>query len=310
MKKFLQNCGIYALILISFVLLYTFICDIIFKNKDYYLGSTKRYWQLTLANQKYDFLVLGSSRAFGAVNAFKLDSLLNKKSVNLGLDGSGFEENYVSLQLFILNNNHTDALLLQIDPFSFMSEESFSNSFHAYSYLPFWDSHPEIETILHYEVPVVKDLPLYIPYLPYVVYNNYYSPIYLLNSLFYKKKWCENQDYSCLNGDKIEWKSSENFIVSRSKLDFKYSEKDLMYYNKIIELADANDIRIIGFTAPSLRQFDNNYIDFINEIRPYNFHEPNDTWMSNEFYFSDNNHVNLTGRDLYTVGLADFLIKI
>lgn len=307
MKKFIKKCGIYISVLFSFIIIYTIICDLVFKENDYYLGSTKRYWQFSLANENYDFVVLGSSRAFGSVNTHNLDSIMNKKSINLGLDGSGFEENYVSLQLFLLNNNHTDALLLQIDPFSFMSEESFSNSFHAYSYLPFWDIDPEIEKILHDEVPVVKDLPFYIPYLPYIIYNNYYSPFYLINSLVSNKEWCENQDYSCINGDKIKLQSNDKNILPIEKLVFKFSKRDLMYYEKIIDLARSNDIKIIGFTAPTLQLFDDNYIQFKNKISPKIFYEPRESWMFDDLFFSDNRHINLAGRDLYTVGFADFL---
>jgi hypothetical protein len=308
MKNFLKKTLWYLVILIVFILSYTFICDNLYKNGDYYLSDSKRYWQFSIKDKKFDYIVLGSSRAYGALNTKQLDGLTSKKGINLGLDGAGFMENFVSLKLFLLNNNKTDKIYFQIDPFSFMSEDNFSNSFPAYAYLPFWDLDTQIEQILYKEVPLVNNFPFYITYIPYLIYNNYYSPIHVLNSVS-ERRWCENPEFNCVSGDKINKAVDNSHIKPISCLDFHGSDKDIKYYKKITDLARNNNIEIIGFTAPALQNIDPTYDEFISKMRPQIFFEVHKKWMSNEEYFTDNRHINKRGRKYFTEEFADFLLR-
>jgi hypothetical protein len=310
MTKFLKKTLWYLVILIGFIFLYTFVCDNIYKNGEYYLSDSKRYWQLSIEDQQFDYIVLGSSRAYGAINVKQLDSLTSQKGVNLGLNGSGFKENFVSLKLFLLNDNKTKKIYFQIDPYSFMSEESFSNAFHAYTYLPFWDIDSQIEHILYEEIPVVGELPFYFPYIAYLIYNNYYSPIHVLNSIITERQWCENSEFNCVSGDKIGKTLEGSNIKPTKDLDFNVSEEDIKYYDKIIELARSNNIEIIGFTAPTLEHIDQTYYDYITDVRPEFLFENQNKWMCKKEYFSDNRHINLAGREHFTNEFSDFLLKL
>ncbi|RKS50609.1 hypothetical protein BC962_2381 [Gillisia mitskevichiae] len=311
MKHFLKKIFAYLLIFICFLLVYGVVCDLLYKNKNMFLGNTKRYWQLSIKNTDYDYAVIGSSRAYGSIDVNLLDSLTDQNGINLGLDGSGFNENYVSVKLFLLNKNKLDKIYLQIDPYSFMSKESFSNSFYAYAYLPYWDSDETIKDVLHEEIPLIKDSPFYIPYLGYFIYNNYYSPFQIINSFLKYDTFCENSEFNCINGNKLEKQSISNqpIITNAGILNFTMNKRDNYYYNQILELAAENNIQIITFTAPTLENLDNDFENFLQNIKSDIYFKSGMDWMSQEKYFINHTHINFEGRKVFTTEFANFLLR-
>lgn len=309
MKHFLKKVFAYSLIFICFLLVYGVVCDLLYKNRNMFLGNSKRYWQLSIKNNNYDYAVIGSSRAYGSINVNFLDSLTDQKGINLGLNGSGFNENYVSLKLFLMNRNEIDKIYLQIDPYSFMSKESFSNSFHAYAYLPWWDSDKNIQDVLHEEIPIIKDSPFYIPYLGYYIYNNYYSPMQIINSFLKHRTFCENSEFNCINGNKFEKHSiiHKSLVKDTEILKFAMNKGDKYYYDLILELAAINNIQIITFTAPTLDHFDNKFENFLQYNKTEVYFKPDKNWKLKDKYFKNKTHLNYEGGEVFTAEFAKFI---
>lgn len=317
MKHFIKKVITYLLIVICFLLVYGVMCDLLY-NKNIFLGNNKRFWQLSIKNSDYDYAVIGSSRAYGSLDVKLLDSLTHQNGINLGLNGSGFKENYVTAKLFLSNKNKIDKIYLQIDPYSFMSEEWFSNSFYAYAYLPYWDSDETIKNALHKEIPIIKDSPFYIPYIGYFIYNNYYSPIQVIDSFLNQDTFCGNS-YNCINGNKSYTFMNGNESEEKSRSDqhdmkkarlikFNLNEEDKYYYNQIMKLAADNNIEIITFTAPTLDNFDNEFENFLKKIKTEIYFKTNSDWMSSEYY-ENRTHINYKGRKVFTTEFAYFLIS-
>lgn len=282
---------------------YAFLCDKLFKGNNYYLGNTKRYWQLSIKDQNYDYIILGSSRAYGSIDVTLLDSLLGKRGINLGLDGSSFLENYISLKLFLSNGNKVNSIFLQIDPYSLMSEKSFSNPLHSYAYLPFWDTDKELKNILHKNIPLIESWSFYPSLLPYYIYNNYYSPVNVYKGLMTNGNFCEGE-FDCNTGNKIFNQLSQSQHLRGQEILIEPNDDDILYYYKILKLAKDNNIKIITFMAPSLDEFKN--LETVDILKNIKFHSPI-IWDSE--FFTDATHVNYLGRKLFTIEFGNFLLK-
>lgn len=310
MKHFIKKLFVYIFILLSFITIYGLLCEYLYSGKDLYPGTSKRYWQLSLHNRTYDYAVLGSSRAFSSVDVNMLDSITAQKGINLGLDGSGFKENYITLKLFLLNKNHIKNIYLQVDPYSLMSQKSFSNAFHAYAYLPYWDKDQNIENILQDEVPYIKKLPFYFPYLSYFIYNNYYSPVQIVKSFLREDEFCRNPEYNCANGNKIFDKIYGRYNPSQKKgdhLKLAINQSDLFYYKKIIKLAKENNITLQFFTAPALDYFDQEFKSHLDGLKPQSYFESKDNWKKHPEFFANHSHLNYNGRKLFTYEFGEYL---
>ena len=263
-----------------------------------------RFWQLSQKDKEFDYLVLGSSRAYGSLDISLLDSIIDKKGINLGLNGSGFTENFITLKLFLKNGNKVDSVFLQVDPYSLMSDSSFSNSFHSYAYLPYWDVDKEIENVLHENIPLLKDWPFYPALLSYFIYNNYYSPYNIYKGLKNKGEFC-SKGFDCYNGNKIFDTLPKDQNIIGDEIFIVPDSKDIFYYNKILDLAKENNIEVISYMAPTLDTFSN--FETVNILKNISYISSNSKiWDPN--LFSDATHVNRFGRDLFTIEFGQFLL--
>lgn len=76
------------------------------RNKLQYILSTK--------NENFDIVFLGSSRVANHIDTKLFDSISNKKTINLGVEGAGLNDNLLQLKLLI-DNNHVSNVFLQVD---------------------------------------------------------------------------------------------------------------------------------------------------------------------------------------------------
>ena len=111
MKKFALH--LFCLILLTAVLM-------VLLDKAYsetYQRSNPRNkleYILKLKNQQFDVVFLGSSRVANHIDAELFDHLSHKKTINLGVEGAGLNDNLLELKL-LLKNNRTRFVFLQVD---------------------------------------------------------------------------------------------------------------------------------------------------------------------------------------------------
>ncbi len=112
MKKFL----IYSLkiVLITFVLLYA--SDLVYTAiYEHSIPRNKLQYLVKKEQQEYDIAFLGSSRVANHINTQLFDSLSGKKTINLGVEGAGLNDNLLQLKL-LLSKNKVKSVYLQLDP--------------------------------------------------------------------------------------------------------------------------------------------------------------------------------------------------
>jgi len=111
MKQFIK----YIILISTLTIALQYLCD--FMYTQVYLNSTPRnklQYILNTKNKSFDIVFMGSSRVANHVDTKLFDSLSNKKTINLGVEGAGLNDNLLQLKLLIANNTISN-VFLQID---------------------------------------------------------------------------------------------------------------------------------------------------------------------------------------------------
>jgi len=297
--RFLVKSVIGFFFLISFVTGYGSFCDSFFSQKQYLDLSEKKQWVLAQQGGSYDYAVLGSSRAFGAFDMNLLDSLSGWNGINLGSNGSGFKDNYLVLALF-LKSNKIKRLFLQVDMGSLNSKSSFSNEFHAFTFMPYWEE-PEVREVLKAEIPLLDNpISSTFPQWRYFYFNKYFSP---------KEVWRrvmgveQSEDrYKKVKGGmqssaiRVQFEETEIKLYSQPE---NIDKEDFDFLNRIVQLTKTQNIHTTLFVAPRYES-DNQKLKAVlgqysnATIFPEGFDE------SDRAMFQDQGHLSEYGRFLFT----------
>jgi hypothetical protein len=261
----------------------------------------KQNWILKKAGEQYDYAVLGASRVFNMVDINTLDSVMNKKGINIGSSGSCYAENYIILEEF-LSKNKISALLLNTDEFSFNSANSYSYPFHDYEFLPVFRKHKEVFFDF---IPSWKYyLWLSVPCTKYIEYNDQYVLSTLSNRKLNKTKGTE-----LLYGKR----SDKNLLLNKRRVP-EINRLDAKYFKKIADLCANKNIALILITTPIFkydREEHKLFLEYIdsfsqqNNLKYYSFETLIDA--SKPDYFQDNTHTNNLGSVEYSKRLGQKL---
>lgn len=111
MKKFLLH--FFSVLALVFLLI--FFCDILY-SKIYRdaIPRNKLHYILNLKKENFDVVFIGSSRVANHIDTDLFNKLSNKRTINLGVEGAGLNDNMLQLKL-LLEYNHVKSVFLQID---------------------------------------------------------------------------------------------------------------------------------------------------------------------------------------------------
>ncbi|QNM84794.1 hypothetical protein H9W90_11380 [Polaribacter pectinis] len=111
MKQFIK----YLLSILSLTIGLLYLCDFIYTKA--YLNANPRnklQYILKTEGKKFDIVFLGSSRVANHIDTKLFNSLSQKKTINLGVEGAGLNDNLLQLKL-LLDKNTVSNIFLQID---------------------------------------------------------------------------------------------------------------------------------------------------------------------------------------------------
>ncbi len=308
MNQFLSKIGISAVFLLLFIYGYGSFCDYFFTQDRFLDLSEKKQWVLAQKGGSYDYAVLGSSRAYGAFDMNLLDSLSGKSGINLGSNGSGFKDNYLVLSHF-LKSNTVNELYLQVDMNSLNSKESFSNEFHAFTFMPYWED-ADVKIVLKEELPVLDNLVSDVfPEWRYFYFNKYFSPKEITRR--YMKSSSTQDPYSELKGgmsSSTHLNEMQKVEIALRKAPDTIDQDDSNYLQTIIQLSKQQGIEVRLFTAP-MYLGDHEYLKkAITDIRsPQIF--PDKSIERNKSLFHDQGHLNGHGRYIFTKSFFEAVKK-
>jgi len=283
------------------MLCYGAFCDYFFSQKRYLDLSEKKQWVLAQEGETYDYAVLGSSRAYGAFDMNLLDSLTGMNGINIASNGSGFKDNYLLLSLF-LKSNKIDKLFLQVDMASLNSKTSFSNEFHAFTFMPYWDEEV-VREVLKEEIPFLKNsVSSIIPQWRFFYFNKYFSPKEVIRrvqlSKIYKDSY--SQTKGGILGQETAPKKGE---IKTYSLPETVNSEDWSYLIKILTKAEDAGIKVIFFTAPR-------YLDHQEKLKTLLSSLPNRKIFPDDFNYSDQNlfqdqgHLSYGGRKIFSINFS------
>lgn len=282
-----------SVLLVGFILGYGRFCDYFFQQRQYLDLSEKKQWVLAQQGESYDYAVLGSSRAFGAFDMNLLDSLTGLNGINLGANGSGFKDNYLVLSLF-LKSNQISKLFLQVDMASLNSKTSFSNEFHGFTFMPYWEV-PEVREVLQEEIPLLDNpFSSIFPQWRYFYFNKYFSP----KEVFRRTKLAERNldSYTKSKGGITgEEKIQSARDIKTYDLPKTPDPNDWSYLIKIKTKAEAAGIEVIFFTAPRYQDSQAELKTILSSF-PNRKIFPDDFDVSDVSFFQDQGHLTGIGR--------------
>lgn len=308
-NQFLSKIGISGVFLVLFIYGYGSFCDYFFTQNRFLDLSEKKQWVLAQKGGSFDYAVLGSSRAYGAFDMVLLDSLSGKNGINLGSNGSGFKDNYLVFSHF-LKSNTIKALYLQVDMHSLNSKESFSNEFHAFTFMPYWED-AEMKSLLKEEIPLLDNLVSDIfPEWRYFYFNKYFSPKEIIRR--YMKSASTQDSYSELKGgmsssDRLE--AVPNIEIALRKAPETIDQADWDYLLTIIQLAQQKEIEVRLFTAPMYLGDHESLKKAISDLDYPQIYADGSIEV-NKLLFQDQGHLNSHGRYIFTRSFFEAIKKV
>ncbi len=277
--------------------------DVIITHYFLQSGYYKPLWLNKIKNQNLDYVLLGNSRVYSTIDVGEIEKSTDLKGLNLGLDGSNFASQLLMLKIFHKNNNHTQKVLLQVDPTVYTAEDN--DRFAAYNFLPLLEKKYVFE---HYKALGNEYyLYKYIPLLKYGKFNFKWSIENLVKLKLNRWNPPYDQYGSYLHDDKYQGDSLQHFENTN------IPEPNL-YLQKIINYCKVNDIELILFTAPYIDYDIENeaVIDgFNNTIRGYNlpYYTYHNLLRKDYDLFYDNNHININGVRIFNKKIESILLK-
>lgn len=250
------------------------------RNKLQYILKTK--------NESYDIVFLGSSRVANHINTKLFDSLSNKNTINLGVEGAGLNDNLLQLKLLLANNNISN-VFLQID--SNFEYEGPSNIVTSEA-MPFLNTNKIINHHVKEYFDNYKNLK-YIPFYRYAINDPKIGFREMLLSAFNKKPRIDpNTGFSPIFGNK-------NPMNEHSLPETIKTENNIL--EDIIDICQKNKVQLVLFTSPYCSKAKHkNYIEKLKHKIPYLI-DLSKGYDDNLFY--NCGHLNYNGATLFTTNL-------
>lgn len=277
---------IISLFILTIVLLY--LCD--FGYTQIYLNSNSRnklQYILKTKKNNFDVVFLGSSRVANHINSQLFDSLSNKKTINLGVEGAGLNDNLLQLKLLVVNN-HISNVFLQIDT-NYESDQPSNISISEA--MPFIKN-PIINKHLSKYFSDFRKLE-YIPFYRYAINDPKIGFREVLFSIINKKP---------RTNPSIGFtpKLGKNRPLKESSLPKRIRENNIIL-DEIINICNKNNIKLVLFTSPYCSKI--NKINYINKLKLKipNLIDLTKNYEDNLFY--NCGHLNNKGATIFTKNL-------
>ncbi|MDB5258752.1 MAG: hypothetical protein JWM14_3447 [Chitinophagaceae bacterium] len=312
MKRLIINSAVFVVLAYILSTMLSWGYTALFKN--YKPDQSKKNWTLVRKGDTLDYITIGSSRVFHMVDVPLLNTLTNKKGLNIGTSGSSYADNYALLVKY-LERNKVQALILNADELCFHSTTGYTYPFKDYEYMPYFFE-DTINQVYKDNVPKWKYYVWSgIPLSRYIEFNEHYElgSVLWLNA---KKPVCK---FDTTAGTELlydmnykKFLRTDTLPVQKDTLHIE--QRDELYFHKIISLCREKGMKVIlittplftkGIYAPANRAKFQQYLDrLIREEKLTYINFMDVTSLQDVRYFRDMTHTNIEGTRIYTRYLA------
>ncbi len=237
------------------------------------------------ADKKFDYVIVGSSRAAMHLNPVTIEKYTGRKGYNFGVNGSQLFENKLTIKVLI-EKSITNKIFLQIDENIDIEIPDKANS--AY-WLPYLDKKYIADEFQKLENK--DDYSLYekIPFYKYLSHDGHIG---------FRENFMSLMDRENPSFKKLGLLNDKKSILKDSLSDLNYvvDSKNNIHLNEIIELCNKNDIELVLFTAPIYQP--DKKIDLF-EARFENYHDFSSVLNDHKLYYNPT-HLNASGAEKFT----------
>jgi hypothetical protein len=252
-------------------------------------------------NREISVLVLGDSHAQNGIN---LDAKI-ANSMNLSASAESFYFSYNKLKYFVEKDRKVNQLVLALGPHNLSKS---IDSIWLFDKLTFLD-----KTRNYWPIMNKKTLPefigkcgfskfIYVELMPEIFYQSFYA----IERMFLTQKPPFIGGYTP-NNKAIMIQSIDSLNSKTENKKYTFSEVQTYYLQKIIDLCNENEIKLILVNAPL---FNGNKLENLPSLNgAYQILDYGDLFRHNEKLFADYLHLNHQGAAIFSDSLAIRLIR-
>ena len=201
-------------------------------------------WIFAMDGRRFDFIVLGSSRAYHTVDVPTVERAVNGTGVNLGLNGAAFPELSLVLERF-LAHNETRRIALEVDPFGF-DRRWLRDQFHAYLYVPYIDE-PIVAEGLEREFGARALAWRWVPLFKYAQYNERIGLRSVLEVIHHPPP-----EFDAWGSRLSTGRISDSAVRAIRDTVYRVDEDRVRAFERILDIAASRQVQVTMFMAPQL----------------------------------------------------------
>jgi hypothetical protein len=289
MRQFIYKIGFYSIIYFTFFNAISFVSLYFLKKSNFY----KPEFLKNVKEKKFDYLVLGSSTGLTTLDTKYIDSITNKKGLNISLDDSALNSHFLMLEHYLALKKETKCLVLAVTPWDLADKNPKLNN-NDYRFLPFISDNYVYEYFKNMETNSFKPLSFskYFPIIGVSYYNTelFYPSIIAAIKPEKRNHFDDKGNFSYPIAGEPDEKEFENISLIINNPFFK----------KIEDICKKNNIKLITYFSPMYKTTiisnQNNFVNHSNLIQ-------------DKTMFYDNIHVNRLGRKKCSDAFAEILNK-
>lgn len=279
MRLFIKKLCIYGIVFFLF-----FNCIALFSL--FVLGRSSFYKpqfvKNTIKENSFDYVVLGSSTGLTTLDTKLIDSITNKSGLNISMDDSALNSQYLMLQYFYKLNKKTKKLVLAVTPWDLKNANPKLNN-NDYRFLTFVNDDFVYDYYKNFEKGFFKPL-TFSKFCPIIGVSYYNTEIFFPSIIALVKPKFRN---------KFDDKGNFSYPKTGKPLKLNKDTYELIiknpYYFKIKKFCNDNNIELITYISPIFKtKVFTKEIDIINHSNI----------IDDEKLFYDDIHVNKNGRKL------------
>lgn len=200
----------------------------------------KAAWTFMHVDRHYDFLVLGSSRAYTTTDVHTIEDTLGSVGINIAEDGAGYRESEMVFDHFIAHNSAC-TLLMEVDWFGFDTTRQNAN---VWKYVPFLGD-SLVDSYVHEADPAKFYLWKWIPFTKYAEFNERIGWRSVLHILRHAPSPFDDRGTYLLDGAFVVPEGTRH-TVARTHNDSSLDNS----LKRIIQTARAHHMSVVLYMAP------------------------------------------------------------
>ncbi len=280
MTKFISYIVFSVLVLIVAL----FLLDLVYTN--IYIShelDSKVSWARNTKHKDFDYVIVGSSRAYHSLDAKLINDSTDQNGINLSCSGFHPYEMFLIVNS-IYNNNDIKLLFLQVDEKYSVKE---SSNVGIIDFVPFLtDGSIECNNF----DDLADRMILKIPFCRYIKFGSKLGIRRIAKILLGKGN-------SSMERDGFLPILSDNHLFIDTIVNPQIAKNGSVWIDKIVALCEKNDTKIVYFTSPYYNVKEGTFDVFSNKFDPYyNFSNV----IRDSSYYFDNKHLNLEGAILFS----------